>query len=133
MIRIIPLFQEITRQSSITQPLSPYLKSMSSSIVTTVIHACQDPVKRVRYYSAESLFNVLNTMPYSVKGNVLQVFEVMSLLICDVDPIVRDAARMVGDRIRQIIVKEIEDERFDPGDLIDFFLKLSESRNQVKI
>lgn len=40
-------------------PSDPVIKECHDLILASVVHACQDQAPRVRYYSAESLMNIV--------------------------------------------------------------------------
>jgi len=76
-------------------------------ILAAVVHACRDHSQRVRYYAAESLYNIIRTVPSLVVQHFFALFETIRSLYAGVDAEGRTAAGTVDKKAKEIVLQAI--------------------------
>ena len=76
-----------------------------SLLLPPVLHCFDDPESRVRYYAAESLYNIAKVSRQSILAYFTEIFEGLTKLFADVDVDVKNGATLL-DRLMKDIVTE---------------------------
>ena len=99
-------------------------------ILASVVHACQDPSSRVRYYATESLFNVVKVVPPLAVQHFFILFEILRSLYADVDHDVRSGAQLLDKKLKEIIVGAINGGTFNVEQCTPLFVRFVYMKNK---
>ena len=100
-------------------------------ILASVVHACQDHSQRVRYYSTESLFNVVKVIPTMAVQHFFILFEILRSLYADVDADVRSGAELLDKKLKEIIVSAINNGSFTAEACVPVFARFVYIHNKA--
>lgn len=109
---------------------NPAVMACKDLILASVVHACQDPNQRVRYYATESLFNVIKVIPSLAVEHFFILFEILRSLYADVDLDVRSGAQLLDKKLKEIIVGAINGGTFHVDRCIPLFVRYVYMKNK---
>lgn len=109
---------------------NPSVMACKDLILASVVHACQDPNQRVRYYATESLFNVVKVIPTLAVEHFFILFEILRSLYADVDLDVRSGAQLLDKKLKEIIVGAINGGTFHVERCIPLFVRYIYMKNK---
>ena len=99
-------------------------------ILASVVHACQDHSKRVRYYACENLCNTVKVIPILAIQHFFILFEILRSLYADVNEDVRKGAEILDRRIKDIVVGALNSGQLKAEACIPVFARFVYSRNK---
>lgn len=100
-------------------------------ILASVVHACQDHSARVRYYAAESLFNVIKNIPSVAIEHFFILFEILRSLYDDADVNVREGALRVDKELKAKVLDAMNANKFRTEDCVPVFAKFISIHNKA--
>ena len=100
-------------------------------ILAGVVHACQDHSVRVRYYAAESLFNVIKNIPSLAVQHFFILFEILRSLYADVDLNVREGSALVDSQLKTVILDAMKAGTFAAEDCVPVFARFVYVNNKA--